>query len=163
MLDGRVVRACIVVFDWGGRDLVLEAGLEGVRSCMLPRGRYNPVVGAGMADLACPVARPPVFGLEPQYGVELVLVSVLALVGRSSLQSSTASSHSGLRTQRRNQVAGEAEPYGCNPYLTYPESLDSLLDSFPKLDFRLQETNRYLLSWVLGLVERSPNWPSRKM
>ena len=51
MLDDRVVRACIVVFDWGSRDLVLGAGFERVRSYMLPMGRYNHVVGAGMAVL----------------------------------------------------------------------------------------------------------------
>jgi hypothetical protein len=90
----QLVRAYIVVFGSGSRDLELTAGFERIRSCKQQRARCNPVAVFGKAVLGRLVARFPVRDLENGFGVELALVPDPVLVGRSSPQSSMASSHS---------------------------------------------------------------------
>ena len=113
--------ACIAVFGWGDRGLEMEVevgfGLES--SCMLLTGQCTRVAGA--ADIVL------LAGLFRAFGFELgfVVVSYLVRAVHSSLQSSTASSDSGWRIQRQNQVALEEEPSEYNPYSTSLESLGS--------------------------------------
>jgi hypothetical protein len=117
----QVVLACIAVFGWGDRGLEMEVedgyGLES--SCMLLTGQCTRAAGA--ADIVLLV------GLFQALGIELgfVVVSYLVRAVHSSLQPSTASSDSGWRIQRQNQVAVEEEPSEYNPYSTALESLGS--------------------------------------